>query len=400
MKENVSSGIHASDKYSLQDEGFFDAWLEKSTNQKGKISVQGDSLDGLFFPSWMEESADLNNYDHALVNNVGCTNSSTYTDDIHKSLASLIGDGVLPPAADVYTIEEVMQESPLGSPSSSNDELSYESLEELLNGLDPTGDFLDQMSPASNSTSEDRCMTDPFIDTVPVASPMSDSGMSSLGSCSPAMTADLIAELLEEEGLDFDLNKSTDGCLDGIINSQPLEKELTTIKMDAFRSVVPPPPNTIKSEEPSGPVSNQFKFRVIQLPESQSVIAPQESHKMPVQKAISQERHQPYTVGKSVGKGKRKTKEQKERKKSQNRDAAIRYRNKKKDELADMFNEAEDLESKNKDLRGKVDGLKKEIDYLKELMLDVIKARLSNGATTALKNVDLASLSSSLTKTA
>lgn len=395
LKEEVSSGINASDKDLLQDEGFFDAWLEKSISQKDQVTFQGESLHGLFFPSWMEESADLNNYDHALVNNVGYTNNLTYTDDIQKILASQINEGDLreSPATDgVYTIEEVMQESPLGSPISSNDELSYESLEELLNGIVPSDDFPDQMSPVSNSTNEDISMTDPFMDSVPAASPMSDSGVSSLGSCSPAINADLIAELLEQENLDFDLSQS-DNRLDDIINPASSEQDIAAVNLNALARIPPssPPSMPIKQESPPQPAQKQFTFCVIPLQDSQKMSAP---------KAINKQRHEPYSTGKESGKGKKKTREQRERKKVQNRDAAIRYRNKKKDELADMFNEAEELETKNKDLRGKVDGLKKEIDYLKELMLDVIKARLSNGTSPALQNADLASLSSTLTKSA
>jgi len=74
-----------------------------------------------------------------------------------------------------------------------------------------------------------------------------------------------------------------------------------------------------------------------------------------------------------------KTKEQKLRKKAQNRTAATRYRVKKKDEMKIMSEEADKLEEKNKALKGKVDGLRTEIDYLKNLMLDVIKARLVKG---------------------
>lgn len=76
---------------------------------------------------------------------------------------------------------------------------------------------------------------------------------------------------------------------------------------------------------------------------------------------------------------KMKNPEQRLKKKSQNRKAASRYRSKKKIEMDVMLNEAEELESKNKELRDKVGGLKNEIDYLKNLMLDVIKARLASG---------------------
>lgn len=80
-------------------------------------------------------------------------------------------------------------------------------------------------------------------------------------------------------------------------------------------------------------------------------------------------------------KAKQRTKEQKERKKNQNRDAALRYRNKKKGELDMLFEEADKLENCNKELTDKVTEITKEIDYLKSLMLDVIKARLSRNKT-------------------
>ena len=89
----------------------------------------------------------------------------------------------------------------------------------------------------------------------------------------------------------------------------------------------------------------------------------------------SSARYKPYS------KKKQKTPEQKSRKMAQNRTAANRYRVKKKDELKIMTEEADKLEENNKELKGKVNGLRNEIDYLKNLMLDVIKARLTKGAT-------------------
>lgn len=86
-------------------------------------------------------------------------------------------------------------------------------------------------------------------------------------------------------------------------------------------------------------------------------------------------RQAPYT--KSKPEKKQRSKEQKERKKNQNRDAALRYRNKKKEELDQLFDEAATIEKANKELNEKVTELTKEIDYLKSLMLDVIKAKLA-----------------------
>jgi len=72
-----------------------------------------------------------------------------------------------------------------------------------------------------------------------------------------------------------------------------------------------------------------------------------------------------------------KTKEAKERKMSQNRTAAFRYRQKKKNELAEIEQEADELEATNGKLKTKVEDMHREIDYLKNLMMDVIKAKLS-----------------------
>jgi len=81
-----------------------------------------------------------------------------------------------------------------------------------------------------------------------------------------------------------------------------------------------------------------------------------------------------YTPYKAI---KKKSPEQRQRKQKQNRNAASKYRTKKKGEVTNVFTEVGKLEEKNTELKGAVDGLRKEIDYLKSLMLDVINARLS-----------------------
>lgn len=70
-----------------------------------------------------------------------------------------------------------------------------------------------------------------------------------------------------------------------------------------------------------------------------------------------------------------KTTERKLRKKQQNKDAALRYRQKKKAESSTFMTECEQLESRNKELRDKVDSMTREIDYLKTLMAEVYKAK-------------------------
>jgi len=76
-------------------------------------------------------------------------------------------------------------------------------------------------------------------------------------------------------------------------------------------------------------------------------------------------------------KRKQKTEEQKSRKKMQNRNAALKYRSKKKSELGDLVKQEDELAERNKELKEEVFGLTKEIDYLKKLMLDVIQTRLT-----------------------
>nr|QBL95834.1 cAMP-response element binding protein 2 [Onchidium reevesii] len=65
----------------------------------------------------------------------------------------------------------------------------------------------------------------------------------------------------------------------------------------------------------------------------------------------------------------------KERKKMQNKNAAIRYRMKKKEEAAGIKSEEQELEELNEALKIKVDDLQREIKYMKNLMEDICKAK-------------------------
>ncbi|XP_032228005.1 cyclic AMP-dependent transcription factor ATF-4 [Nematostella vectensis] len=70
-----------------------------------------------------------------------------------------------------------------------------------------------------------------------------------------------------------------------------------------------------------------------------------------------------------------KTPAQRQRKRVQNKDAATRYRVKKKDEQSRLFDEAEKLEKENNELKDEVGSLSKEIEYLKNLMLEVYQTK-------------------------
>lgn len=71
-----------------------------------------------------------------------------------------------------------------------------------------------------------------------------------------------------------------------------------------------------------------------------------------------------------------KSPQQKKRKREQNKDAATRYRVKKREEQELVQKELTGLEKDNVELKEQVTSLSKEIEYLKNLMLEVYKTKL------------------------
>ena len=65
----------------------------------------------------------------------------------------------------------------------------------------------------------------------------------------------------------------------------------------------------------------------------------------------------------------------KDRKKMQNKNAATRYRVKKRSEKETLQQQENNLSDKNKELREKVESLQREITYMKELMNEIYKAK-------------------------
>lgn len=63
------------------------------------------------------------------------------------------------------------------------------------------------------------------------------------------------------------------------------------------------------------------------------------------------------------------------RKKEQNKNAATRYRQKKKLEIKEILGEENELEEKNKKLKAQFKDLQRETGYLKSLMRDLLKAK-------------------------
>lgn len=81
-----------------------------------------------------------------------------------------------------------------------------------------------------------------------------------------------------------------------------------------------------------------------------------------------------------------KSPQQKKRKREQNKDAATRYRVKKREEEELVQKELTGLEKDNVELKEQVTSLSKEIEYLKNLMLEVYKTKLQKQCLFALEN--------------
>ena len=77
--------------------------------------------------------------------------------------------------------------------------------------------------------------------------------------------------------------------------------------------------------------------------------------------------------------------QQKKRKREQNKDAATRYRVKKREEQESIQIELCGLEKENVELKDKVASISKEIEYLKNLMLEVCQNKLKKQAMMALR---------------
>lgn len=87
----------------------------------------------------------------------------------------------------------------------------------------------------------------------------------------------------------------------------------------------------------------------------------------PAKKSKSRKRTTPY--------GKNLPMDRKERKKVQNKNAAQKYRQKKKGETETVDEQLVSLETKNKSLKDKVESMSREIQYLKDLMAEVVQAK-------------------------
>lgn len=205
--------------------------------------------------------------------------------------------------------------------------------------------------------------------------------------CTPStVDKDILGEFVDT---DFDafLNLSTEPAPSSSMAPSMLDAPiLSPVSADDVESLLsssPPSPadsntalSSLFSSFTDGSSFSDSSFTV----QSDESCCPEVSSGSPHRPQREKVRPAPYaqatTSSSSGGGGGRKTKvDRRERKKEQNRTAALRYREKKRAEGNGLESEASVLEEKNKELRTKVDSLTREIDYLKDLMVEVYKAR-------------------------
>lgn len=348
-KIDLSLGFNAND-FIFFDNGV--GFLDNLNNKfnKEKSTPSNISLAGVdYSPTWLME---LNDSSQIFKTSLEDTYSLNILDDI------LDGKPVSPGTN--ISNDQLVLDTPLASPISSSDE-SCADLDELLLSACP-----DEVLSSIVESSSVPLAEHMYASSIPVnevfqdqskaeLSPVSDdsgfvSGEDSIDS------SDLLMQFLNGG---FDLTFEED--------EQPVVQEVPEINQEIESST-------------SSQVVSTIDFSILDeiSTETDNSVQPLTTYDVSSNDA---NRYSPYK--------KKKNPEQKLKKKSQNRKAASRYRSKKKIEMDTMLGEADELESKNKVLRDKVGGLKGEIDYLKNLMLDVIKARLSSGnisLNAALKN--------------
>jgi hypothetical protein len=175
---------------------------------------------------------------------------------------------------------------------------------------------------------------DASIEEGPILSPVSADDVESLLSSNPPSPGNGLTSFIDI--LDANQPQQADSAYSSLnVSAASMVSETDADSMDSFDSFMDPSPG----------------------PEPTAKISP---------------RSAPYA--KAGGRGGRKP-ERKERKKQQNRSAALKYRQKKKEEKGTVTGEVEQLEERNKELKDKVDSISREINYLKDLMAEVYKAK-------------------------
>lgn len=176
-----------------------------------------------------------------------------------------------------------------------------------------------------------------------------------------------ILEELNEAGLEelLAVDSSTASMLD-----EPILSPVSADDVESLLSSNPPTPthNMSLSSLFSSFTDSSFTVASDEDTSDWGSPGPLRPHKEKAQAAAPYEKP-------SSSRSKSKTADRRERKKEQNRTAALKYREKKRSEGDVKKTECELLEDRNNELKEKVDSMTREIKYLKDLMADVYKAR-------------------------
>lgn len=270
------------------------------------------------------------------------------------SLSAWLGDEEDIPMADLMTIPSSPPPRST-SPPAEDSELFKELLAEI--GVPPTS-----ASPAEDHSAEALLAMSPVSSIVDPGSPVYQETMSQLVSepSSPMVSGVDNAPVGNFEEQALALLESM-GCMEFTTNQEPSGTQVITItlpmiedQMTIQQQPIQPPdsPSSIDSSMPASPEES---------PMPSPSPTPKRTKSKPKLKNTS-----PI--------------EKKSRKRDQNKNAATRYRVKKRIETDAVEGELKGLENTNRELKDKAEGLEKEIKYLKDLLIEVrvLKGTISN----------------------
>lgn len=214
-----------------------------------------------------------------------------------------------------------------------------------------------------------------------ITPPLEDSSIAVMvhdGATSPSAATDAHIDYLDalnQAGLEQLLADAPDPNTASLFE----ESILSPVSADEVESILSSSPPSPSQDATLASLFSSFTSKSVTLDNEQ---VGEVLHVGPQRASREKARSAPYTVHSSTpspAANPRKPKaNRRERKKEQNRTAALRYREKKRSEQDVLQLEADELVEKNKALSDKVDSLTREIKYLKDLMAEVQKARSKN----------------------
>jgi len=151
-------------------------------------------------------------------------------------------------------------------------------------------------------------------------------------------------------------------------------------KVPEYKALSPYSAGSEGSSYPPSPCSNYSDNSTESIVSLVDLLSPDpaKSKAVKTQSLHASKRPTPYSKSaskQSTPTPKVKTPAQKQRKRVQNKDAATRYRTKKRTEQDLLFEEVDKQEKENKNLKDQVASISKEIEYLKNLMVEVYKTK-------------------------